>query len=156
MNEPHPYAIVGIEVEGLFGYIDQSLRADEDNRDKITRLAILYGENGTGKTTLLRLAFHLLSPRIDRGHKSRIAITPFKSLGITLLDGTSVRATRDEARTGDYTFSVKCPGKKALTHQFEVSSDGSVGPYEFSTNLQRALLDRASTFFFSEMIDSLK
>lgn len=148
MNEPHPYAIVGIEVEGLFGYIDQSLRADEDNRDKITRLAILYGENGTGKTTLLRLAFHLLSPRIDRGHKSRIAITPFKSLGITLLDGTSVRATRDEARTGDYTFSVKCPGKKALTHQFEVSSDGSVGPYEFSTNLQRALLDRASTFFF--------
>lgn len=150
MNELHPYAIVGIEIEGLFGYINQSLRTDEDNRDKISRLAILYGENGTGKTTLLRLAFHLLSPRIDRGHKSMIARTPFKSLGITLRDGTSVRATRDEARIGDYTFSVKCPRKKALTHQFKVESSqkGGIAPYEFSPDLQRALLDRASTFFF--------
>lgn len=82
MSDLHPYAIVGIEVEGLFGYIDQKLRTTKENRDLISRLAILYGENGTGKTTLLRLAFHLLSPRVDRGHKTRLALTPFKSLSI--------------------------------------------------------------------------
>ena len=73
MSELHPFAILEITVKGLYGYIDQTLTSSLENRDKISKLAILYGENGTGKTTLLRLAFHLLSPRVDRGHKSRLA-----------------------------------------------------------------------------------
>lgn len=148
MNEIHPYAIVGIEVEGLFGYINQRLLTDRGNRDKISRLAILYGENGTGKTTLLRLAFHLLSPRTDRGHKTWIAATPFKSLSITLRDGTRVQATREEARVGDYTFSVKCPRKRVLTHHIKAKTNSTIEPYDFSPELQQALLDRASSVFF--------
>ena len=149
MNDYHPYAIVNITVKGLFGYIDQTLTADNSTRDKISHLAILYGENGTGKTSLLRLAFHLLSPRVDQGHKSALAATPFKLLSISLRDGTKFEARRDRAESGNYSFSVKRPGKKALTHAFSVDSDGtSIFPYEFAPNLQRAINNCASTIIF--------
>ena len=149
MNYYHPYAIVKITVKGLFGYIDQPLKADNSTRDKISHLAILYGENGTGKTSLLRLAFHLLSPRVDQGHKSALAATPFKLLCISLRDGTEFEAMRERAESGNYSFSVKRPGKKALTHAFSVESNGtSMFPYEFSPNLQRAINNCASTIIF--------
>ena len=73
MTDLHPFAIVEITVQGLFGYITQKLSTNKNTRQHISRLAILYGENGTGKTSLLRLAFHLLSPRVDHGHKSKLA-----------------------------------------------------------------------------------
>ena len=149
MNELHPYAIVEIKVEGLYGYIDQTLNTTSDNRDKVSQLAILYGENGTGKTSLLRLAFHLLSPRVNRGHKSKLAETPFKFLRITLRDGTTFQAERENTERGDFLFSVKPHSKQALTHAFVVGSDGaSVAPYKFGKKLQKTLFDYASTILF--------
>ena len=149
MDKFHPHAIVEISVEGLFGYIDQELTPDVAVRDKISRLAILYGENGTGKTTLLRLAFHLLSPRVDRGHKSRLSTTPFKLLRVTLRDGTTFKAERDTANRGDFSFSVKKPKRRALTHRFVVEPDGSgITPYAFAPELQEAISSCASTFVF--------
>ena len=149
MNQFHPYAIIEIRVEGLFGYIDQTLTTNDDSCDKISQLAILYGENGTGKTTLLRLAFHLLSPRVDRGHKTRLSATPFKSLRISLRDGTKFAAEREKAENGDFVFSVKRPRKKILFHEFSVEPDGTgIAPYFFEPNLQEAILDCASTVVF--------
>ena len=147
MNEHHPYAIVEITVKGLFGYIDQTLTTNSDTRDRVSRLAILYGENGTGKTTLLHLAFHLLSPRVDQGHKSHLSATPFKLLGITLRDGTQFLAERTRAGSGDFSFSVKQPGREPLTHPFSVSPEG-MHPYEFAPDLAKAIDRCASTFVF--------
>ena len=149
MTDYHPFAIVSITVEGLFGYINQTLTTNDATRDRISHLAILYGENGTGKTTLLRLAFHLLSPRVDRGHKSALAATPFKLLSIYLRDGTRFEAKRDNASRGNYVFSVKRPGRKLLTHSFIVGSDGtSIMPYEFAPNMRKEIAKCASTIVF--------
>ena len=149
MSELHPYAIVEIKVEGLYGYIDQALQTNTDNRDKISQLAILYGENGTGKTSLLRFAFDLLSPRVDRGHKSSLAATPFKLLSVTLRDGTKLQAERKKAQRGDFRFSVKVPRRQALTHNFKVEPGSfSIPTYEFDKKLNETLWHCASTILF--------
>ena len=149
MSEIHPYAIVEIQVEGLFGYIDQVLTPTETTHDQISKLAILYGENGTGKTTLLRMAFYLLSPRIDRGHKTNLSAIAFKLLKISLRDGTTFQASRNDTESGDFLFSVKRPRRKILQHNFQVERDGTgIAPYQFSPDLQQAISDCASTYVF--------
>lgn len=149
MTTLHPHSIVAIAVRGLYGYIDQTLSASSDNRDAISRLAILYGENGTGKTTLLRLAFHLLSPRVDRGHKTRLAETPFQHLSITLRNGTKFKAERDDAVSGDFLFTVTPPKRQTLRHEFKVEpGDPPIRPYSFSKKMQNELSKCASTFVF--------
>ena len=149
MKHLNPYAIVEITTQGLFGYIDQTLKPINEHRDKISQLAILYGENGTGKTSLLRLAFYLLSPRVDRGHKSRLAITPFKIFKIILRDGTIFKAERESARSGNYIFSVTPPKGNPITHDFDLDSgEISVLPYKYSRLLEKEIVRCASTIIF--------
>jgi len=146
--EPNPYAVVGLEVEGLHGYISQTLRAEADGVAKVARLAVLYGENGTGKTTLLRLIWHLLSPHVDRGHKSAIAMTRFKRAQVHLYDGTTVCAERSEADVGGFSLIVNAPGRKPLRKKFSCAPHGGIEPYEFSDAMADVLRERASTTFF--------
>ena len=147
MSTIHEHAIVEIKVTGLFGYIDQVLETNKDSRDKIAQLAILYGENGTGKTTLLRLAFHLLSSRTDRGHKNALAKTPFKFLRIKLRDGTSFEAERENPDRGSFWFRIRRRRKPALSQFFELSRDGLV-PNQIDEGLHEAIEECASTIIF--------
>ena len=52
-----------VEIEGLFGRYDYDLPRKPD---VLSEVAILYGDNGSGKTTILTLLFHLLSERHER------------------------------------------------------------------------------------------
>lgn len=96
-------AIVGITVEGLFNLYDYRLEPDQLPNPDISRLLILYGDNGSGKTTILKLLFHLLSPEDNRGHRTFIATVPFQRVRVTLGDGTTIEAFRDpKVRVGTY------------------------------------------------------
>ncbi|MBS7243191.1 MAG: AAA family ATPase [Comamonas sp.] len=75
--------ISSIKIEGLFGLYNYSI----PNTGILENAAILYGDNGVGKSTLLRLAFHLLSPANDRGHRSALHRTEFKYLEVRLSSG---------------------------------------------------------------------
>jgi energy-coupling factor transporter ATP-binding protein EcfA2 len=88
-----PLSIVQIEVEKLFGKYTYTL-SKKDNNLVDSSLVILYGDNGSGKTTILKLLFHLLSPASGRGHRSFLAKTPFQKFSVALTDGTSIIATR--------------------------------------------------------------
>jgi energy-coupling factor transporter ATP-binding protein EcfA2 len=59
------------------------------------RLTLLYGKNGTGKTSLLRLLFHALSGADDRGHRNALRRTRFALFEVRLTDGSVVRYTRE-------------------------------------------------------------
>jgi energy-coupling factor transporter ATP-binding protein EcfA2 len=87
MNTP---LISEIVVEKLFGMY--TYRLPEEGA--LSNAAILYGDNGVGKSTILRLAFHLLSAAENRGHRNALFDAPFESLEVRLSSGIILSARR--------------------------------------------------------------
>ncbi len=99
--------ITRIYVDGLFGQYryDLVLRGGP-SANFSSRIFLLYGDNGAGKTTILKMVFYMLS-HIDKvGHKTRLGEIPFKSLQVDLANGFSVAAAKDEVAERFYTLSV--------------------------------------------------
>lgn len=85
----------------------------------VSDLIILYGDNGSGKTTVLNLIFHLLSPSSGRGHLNAIAKVPFRSLQVNLSDGTTITASREtDVNSIPITFSVSRPSSGRTEYKF--------------------------------------
>ena len=89
-----PHLITEIHVEQLFGRYDYHIQLHDNANGGVPRMSLLYGDNGSGKTTILNLVFHLLSSSPRRGLKTRIARVPFRNFTVTLSDGTTVFASR--------------------------------------------------------------
>lgn len=81
-----------ILVERLFGLYTYTI----PTQGVLTDASILYGENGLGKSTILRLAFHLLSAAGDRGHRTALYRVPFGSLTVRLSSGVTLSARREQ------------------------------------------------------------
>jgi hypothetical protein len=90
MMNPNECSISAIRVTGLFGLYTYRLPHD----GSLPSAAILYGDNGVGKSTILRLAFHLLSASGNRGHRTALAKTEFRELEIDLSNGVTLKAER--------------------------------------------------------------
>lgn len=115
-----------IKVEKLFGRHDYSLCIPEVEK-RGSKILILYGDNGSGKTTILKLAFHLLAPEGSEGHKSIVAPIPFRRFEIELMDGSKVIAERLQTSfIGSYTLRVRIPKKKEVKIDFIADQNFSV------------------------------
>ncbi|SDG06071.1 AAA family ATPase [Terriglobus roseus] len=124
-----PRAITRIAVTELFGYLNYDLHTEASDHE-FSKLFILYGENGSGKTRLLQAVYHLLSPAMNRGHRKRLAELPFLRLSVAISGGCSIVVSRAKAETGDYSVYCDCPDIDA---PFEVSylvKDGEFGSDE--------------------------
>jgi energy-coupling factor transporter ATP-binding protein EcfA2 len=84
--------ISAIRVEELFGLYTYRLPKE----GSLPNGAILYGDNGVGKSTILRLAFHLLSAANNRGHRGALFNAQFKTLEVDLSSGTTLKAAKAE------------------------------------------------------------
>lgn len=82
------HLITSMRVRGLFGLYDYDLPASGD----FLNATILYGDNGVGKTTLLKLAFHLVSAANNKGHKNALYQAPFRKLEVDLKTGVTLGA----------------------------------------------------------------
>lgn len=111
------------EVRGLHGRFNYDLDFKVDQHN--SNLALLYGNNGSGKTTVLRLIWDLLSPAPDRNHRTRVAGVAFERISIFLTEGTEIRASRKVPASGVFTISLVREGREA----FDVSWP-DVLPYE--------------------------
>lgn len=87
--------IKSISVLGLFGLYDYIL----PQMDSFNNISILYGNNGAGKSTILKLAFHLLSNNSpsSRHHLDELYKIRFKEIAI-FLDGAIVKAEKVEEK----------------------------------------------------------
>ncbi len=99
-----PLFISRVYVEHLFGQFKYEL--GDDNSD-LSKVLILYGDNGSGKTTILNSIFHLLSPSTDRGHRIALGRIPFQRFSVTLGSDTVVSAVREPGTVlGDFDMTV--------------------------------------------------
>lgn len=129
-NEIHdPPFIVGIEVDELFGYYTYRLgMTSKIDRPSSSQILLLYGDNGTGKTTIAQLIFHLLSLGELRGHRTFLAKTKFRRFALRFNNGSVITANRidHEHLIGPYSISVELPNKKTNSVEVSTSEDGSV------------------------------
>ena len=126
MNNIEPLYITGITVRKLFGLYDYILE-ETASGDQPGRVAILYGDNGSGKTTILRSIFHILAPDDSSGHKTEIAKTPFSFFEITLSNKTIIQVKREGSElTGSFILTIKKYRKKAESFPFTVNEEMAI------------------------------
>jgi energy-coupling factor transporter ATP-binding protein EcfA2 len=92
-----------IKVEDLFGQYTYNIQVR--NLDA-PRIILLYGDNGSGKTTILNMLWHLLSSSTTRGHRTALARIPFREFGVRLSNGDDITVKKTVDLTGDYEISV--------------------------------------------------
>ena len=101
--------ITHLAVKRLFGRYDYTIDLAK-GETTAPQISLLYGENGTGKTTILELAFHILSSDTNRGHKSFVSNTPFQRFSISFSDGLQVAASRShEVLVGSFDLELVSP-----------------------------------------------
>jgi len=137
------HSIKTIIVKKLFGTYDYSLTPKSEASDT-DKLIVLYGDNGSGKTTILKGLFHLLAPEDSEGHKSRVAEIPFQRFEIVFATGDRVWAQRSESRlTGSYKMGLKIARHKEATVEFTADENNNVRAKNAKHNSQIKVFLRA-------------
>ena len=102
-----------IEVRKLFGVYNYNLQYTSSDVT-YDNLMILYGDNGTGKSTILHMINYLLSNKEKNGHKSELANIAFESFLISFTDGSYIKAFRENDEfnwLGKYAIEYNIKGK---------------------------------------------
>lgn len=162
-NTNNPLSITKIKVEKLFGNYDYTL--PYSTVTDISKLLIIYGDNGTGKTTILKLFFYLLSTRSKSGYKTIIAETKFKKFSIHFQNGFEIGASRNDSIIGSYEYYISKDNIKIKSIFLKVNSqnaiqieNGSEDEIVYQEILSYLRELNISTFFLSDdrkMLNSL-
>jgi energy-coupling factor transporter ATP-binding protein EcfA2 len=121
----NPLAIKSITLEKLFGVYTYKMPVGRTN--DFSRLLILYGDNGSGKTTILQLLFWILSTKDKSGYKSNMARTKFKKFIIGFENGIEIGATRSRSEIiGGFKYYVKLRNQKAMVVDLKADNDNSI------------------------------
>lgn len=141
--------IIKIEVKKLFGLYDYSLQISP----KQDNIFILYGDNGTGKSTILRLIYHVLTSEYGRAHKTYIANVAFELFAITFDDNTVVSAKRESGSKdmkGVYTLCLK---SRNNTISCIIPSEYNEENHEYSVRLN--MFDEISKLTYQKLVEKL-
>ena len=149
-----PSVIAAIEVDKLFGHYSYRLKPKDP--DVYHQLLLLYGDNGSGKTTVSQLLYHALSREDGRGHRTFLAQTKFQRFTIRFTNGAFLSVER---AVGQYEgpFALIGRDESGLEARVEVetSDDGSVKAKNLSQDELVVVLDkcfpkRQSVYYLSD------
>ena len=105
-DEKQSVKILNIYISELFGY--KEIKIDISQNDN---LVVLYGDNGSGKTTVLYLLYHIFSSEPAKGHRTAIGNTVFKSIHINLSGNIDLILERVEIKSDSYNVMVREAGE---------------------------------------------
>ena len=145
-NDSTVRRIRSISVQNLFGTFNYDI--PEKTREPLGDITILYGDNGSGKTTILNLIFHLLSPANNKRHRSALFDLPFQLAEIQLTDGAWIRAQRTDGLRGPYQLSVNVPGKGDASGKFSAPSNEGFESKDFMTKFFSLMEELALVVYF--------
>jgi energy-coupling factor transporter ATP-binding protein EcfA2 len=139
--------IARIRIRSLFGTFNYDLPANLN--DSLSDMAILYGDNGSGKTTILQLVYHLLSPADDRRHRGAIAQIPFRVIEVTLTNGRVFAAVRElDTIVGDYALVTYSDSSSHVICYYSTKLQSRVYPEEKWKEYQKILQSQGMLVFF--------
>lgn len=95
--------IRSIHVSELFGRYTYDIKVRNSTAPPII---LLYGDNGSGKTTVLNMLWHLLSSAQDRNHRSALGRTPFRMFSVLLSNGDTITVRKTDRHIGDFEIIV--------------------------------------------------
>lgn len=147
--------ITQIEVHDLFNQFSYKL----PSLGNFSNAAILYGDNGVGKSTILRLAFHLLSAAGDRGHRTALKNVAFKLLAIKLSTGVLFKAERQarsegrEYSSGPLKLTIERDGKLICEWLYNQDRE-EIGYYYYGHDIKHTFPDlEFREYLMSQSID---
>ncbi len=121
----NPLSIKKIAVKKLFGHLNYSI-PDTNGKDT-SKLMILYGENGSGKTTILKLLFYLISSKDKSGYKTKLAKTKFAKLEVEFGNGLVIGAKRKaNIFVGTFTYYLKQGTRTLKSVELKSTADLSI------------------------------
>lgn len=120
-----------MRVVDLFGRYTYDIRVRNDDAP---RIILLYGDNGSGKTTILNMLWHLLSPSTNRGHRTALARIPFREFLVRLSNGDVITLKKTAELLGGYEITVKNGKSVICTQAYPTDEDLRVR----SSSLNRA------------------
>lgn len=105
-----PPLLRAVEIEELFGRFSYRVKVGNQAgaiKSATDRLVLLYGDNGSGKTTVLQMIWHILSSAADAGHRTAIARVPFRKFVVEFDEEMRIEATKTKGLVGSYSIVVQ-------------------------------------------------
>lgn len=127
-----------MRVKDLFGQYSYNIRA---NISTASPVILLYGDNGSGKTTILNILWNLLSPAPDRMHRTRVAKIPFRDFAVTLSNGDTILAHKTGELVGSFEVAISNGRKRILKQFYPLGSDGIVDAQQIRVIQERVPID---------------
>lgn len=133
-RQRNPLFISHVSISGLFGQIDYK-KISVNSVESKSNINIIYGDNGSGKTTILNLIYACLSSEPRVGLRTLISKTPFKRFDINFTDGQSISVEKTAGLMGTYTYTVLRNGNTECV-EIKANSEGEVKTQDNATRLE--------------------
>ena len=124
-----------VRIEGLYGASGEIIIPTKAQRAS-NPISLLYGDNGSGKTTVLKLIYAALASEKNSGHRGYLGRANFRQLKAIFEDGQVIEVKKEESGwTSTYTFEFHGPRAE---HIFDIRlAEGGNVPVSLNPEIAR-------------------